>query len=189
MVEETPKLYKATRFWTENISPILQHYGIQTPWIDLVDNIYIAIWFATHRSSRRENGFVEFVKSEVNHGWIYFFETTIGVRYYDLREHHSSLSLRLHVQHGISATRTDGFWDTSNRFLDEFVIAKVKIPNDEPWLLTDKLFTTQYLFPPVYLDNTYKYLQRKKFKELIEVINTKYDLDPQELGNIVNYAS
>jgi len=28
--------------------PILQHYGINTRWIDLVDNIWIALWFATH---------------------------------------------------------------------------------------------------------------------------------------------
>jgi len=31
-----------------HIEPILQHYGINTRWIDLVDNIWIALWFATH---------------------------------------------------------------------------------------------------------------------------------------------
>ena len=28
--------------------PLLQHYGINTRWIDLVDNIWIALWFACH---------------------------------------------------------------------------------------------------------------------------------------------
>lgn len=28
--------------------PILQHYGLKTRWIDLVDNIWNALWFACH---------------------------------------------------------------------------------------------------------------------------------------------
>lgn len=28
--------------------PLLQHYGIKTTWIDLVDNIWTALWFASH---------------------------------------------------------------------------------------------------------------------------------------------
>jgi len=30
------------------IEPLLQHYGIRTRWLDLVDNIWIALWFACH---------------------------------------------------------------------------------------------------------------------------------------------
>ena len=28
--------------------PLLQHYGIRTRWLDVVDNIWIALWFACH---------------------------------------------------------------------------------------------------------------------------------------------
>ena len=30
--------------------PLLQHYGISTTWIDLVDNIWVALWFACYRA-------------------------------------------------------------------------------------------------------------------------------------------
>jgi FRG domain len=28
--------------------PLLQHYGIKTRWLDVVDNIWVALWFACH---------------------------------------------------------------------------------------------------------------------------------------------
>ena len=31
------------------IEPLFQHYGIETSWLDVVDNIWIALWFACHR--------------------------------------------------------------------------------------------------------------------------------------------
>ena len=31
-----------------NLGAVLQHYGIKTPWLDVVRNLYTAIWFATH---------------------------------------------------------------------------------------------------------------------------------------------
>ena len=38
---------------TESIAyeALLQHYGIKTRWLDLVDNIWIALWFATHEAN------------------------------------------------------------------------------------------------------------------------------------------
>jgi hypothetical protein len=30
--------------------PLLQHYGLSTTWIDLVDNIWVALWFACHKA-------------------------------------------------------------------------------------------------------------------------------------------
>ncbi|GAA2074685.1 FRG domain-containing protein [Aeromicrobium tamlense] len=30
------------------VEPLLQHYGIRTRWLDVVDNIWIALWFACH---------------------------------------------------------------------------------------------------------------------------------------------
>lgn len=30
--------------------PLLQHYGINTSWIDLVENIWVALWFACHKA-------------------------------------------------------------------------------------------------------------------------------------------
>ena len=37
---------KVSRFKKEDIDNLFQHYGIKSPVIDMVDNIYVAIWFA-----------------------------------------------------------------------------------------------------------------------------------------------
>lgn len=38
--------------WNKDIiEPLLQHYGIKTHWIDIVDNIWVALWFALHKTS------------------------------------------------------------------------------------------------------------------------------------------
>ena len=31
--------------------PLLQHYGLKTTWIDLVDNIWVALWVACHQAT------------------------------------------------------------------------------------------------------------------------------------------
>ena len=39
---------------SEYIEPLLQHYGVQTSWLDVVDNIWIALWFACHRCIKKK---------------------------------------------------------------------------------------------------------------------------------------
>src|SRR5215210_2481749 len=39
-----------TAFPEEMTEPLLQHYGIRTSWIDLVDNVWVALWFACYRA-------------------------------------------------------------------------------------------------------------------------------------------
>jgi hypothetical protein len=36
------------------VEPLLQHYGIRTRWLDVVDNLWVALWFACHNFSRRD---------------------------------------------------------------------------------------------------------------------------------------
>jgi len=189
LINKIPLLYTPYRFRLEKITPILQHYGIRTPWIDLVDNIYIAIWFATNQFKLNENGKGYFEKSCKEFGWIYFMGIKDGLEYYDLREKHSSLSLRIHVQHGISVTRNNNDWDLRNRDLKDFIIAKVKIPNNKNWNLNNFIFTTDFLFPNVNLDNTYKCLKKNIFSILLQEITEKYNLKQIEMGNIVDYLS
>lgn len=33
--------------------PLLQHYGMRTRWVDAVDNIWVALWFACHVAHAR----------------------------------------------------------------------------------------------------------------------------------------
>ena len=184
LVEEIKHLYEATRF-QENFGPVLQHYGIRTPWIDLIDNVFVAVWFATHKFNSNETNIC---KPDDGYRWIYFMEIKEDqMKYEDLREFHTSLSLRLHTQHGISATRKTNAWNMENRNLDEYVIARVKIPKDMT-LDDDNVFSAEYMFPSEEFDNTYKYLKKQKFTDLLVKIVEESGLEPEELGNINDYS-
>ena len=94
LVKETKLKYKNVgRFQVADIDPILQHYGIRTPWIDLVDNIFVAIWFAIHKFEKESNGISRCKPSSEKFGWIYYFQVSDDIKYYDLRENYISLSL------------------------------------------------------------------------------------------------
>jgi hypothetical protein len=42
--------------------PLLQHYGLSTTWLDIVDNIWVALWFACYKaySSGKNNRYIHF---------------------------------------------------------------------------------------------------------------------------------
>lgn len=33
------------------VEPLVQHYGVRTRWLDVVDNIWVALWFACHQQT------------------------------------------------------------------------------------------------------------------------------------------
>ena len=37
--------------------PLLQHYGLSTQWLDFVDNIWVALWFACHQAVPAPGGY------------------------------------------------------------------------------------------------------------------------------------
>jgi hypothetical protein len=188
LVAKTPSIYKADRFRNENLNPIFQHYGIKTPWIDLVDNIFVAIWFAVNKFEKDSMGLVRCTPSKENYGWIYYFQISNDLKYYDLREHHSSLSLRLHTQHGISATKKNNNWNLSNRNLNKHVVARIKFPVTDELLLNDQIFNSEFMFPGDKFDNTYGYLRREKFSDLLQEVIEDNELEKQELGQITVYG-
>jgi hypothetical protein len=187
LVKKTSSLYNADRFRNENLNPIFQHYGIRTPWIDLVDNIFVAIWFAVNRFEKDNNGIVKCKPSNEKYGWIYYFRVSDDITYYDLRELHSSLSLRLHSQHGISATTKNDNWDIVNRNLNRYVCARVKFPVTNDWLVNGRIFDSAFMFPNERFDNTYKYLRQRRFSNLLQKIVDDNELEKNELGQIAVY--
>ncbi|HUV79319.1 MAG TPA: FRG domain-containing protein, partial [Candidatus Bathyarchaeia archaeon] len=99
LINELPDYSKKERFKKESAGAILQHYGIKTPWLDLVDNLYTAIWFATKKENGGTQGKkIEYIESGEKYGWIYFIKCNNGseLNWCDLRKEQSSLSLRLH---------------------------------------------------------------------------------------------
>lgn len=65
------QLYKKKAFLTNTpaiaYEPLLQHYGIKTTWLDLVDNIWTALWFASH-SAKVAGPSGKYVHYEINNG-------------------------------------------------------------------------------------------------------------------------
>ena len=78
-------------------------------------------------------------------------------------------------------------WTIGNRNLDDYLIATVKFPNNEKWRPNGEIFSTKFLFPSPELDNTYKYLKKPKFNDLLFEIIDKYGLNKDEIGSITDY--
>lgn len=198
---QVQKLYKSTRFRNETIDNLLQHYGIKSKTLDLVDNIYVAIWFASNKWQQVEgfSNLCTYKESNQKFGWIYFMlvdppsinqETSSPSfnGFCDLRKYHSSLSVRLHCQHGITYFRNNnGKWTEQNRCFDDLVIATVRIPNSEEFKMKGTIFTRDFLFPNSEIDNTYKLLRREKFAELVANVEMEFKLLPGSLGKIWTY--
>ena len=108
----------------------------------MVDNIFIAIWFAVNKFKIDRNGISKVIPSNEKFGWIYYFWVSREIKYFDLRENYSSLSLRLHTQHGISATRKIPEWNKTTRNLNSYLVGVVKFPLNDNWILSDPIFNT-----------------------------------------------
>ena len=109
--------------------------------------------------------------------------------YCDLRKFHSSLSARLHCQHGITYFRDNyGEWNESNRSFDNLIIATVKFPNKAEFKVGGPLFNKDFLFPGPEIDNTYKLLKKDKFTKLLREIEIDHNLQEGDLGEIWSYS-
>lgn len=156
--------------------PLLQHYGIKTNQIDVVDNVWVALWFALHQA-----------KCEVinSHEYIYYYntaddycyilliasdatkmsETNMGVyegkttRLVDLRKSLPSYFLRPHAQHAYMIKKQCEF---PNDYSDLIIgIAKIPTQLAFKWLGSNDLLTVSSLFPATYFDSGYKILLKK----------------------------
>lgn len=175
---------KLGRFQRKNDGAILQHYGIKTPWLDLVDNLYTAIWFATMCRTKKEP-FEYIQRKNDQFGYIYFIRGDSKIKFCELREEHSSLSLRLHTQHGISVKRKDEPWKLPS--LNEFIVGTVKFRINDSWKLSGHLFDTKFMFPSKTYDRTYNYLKKDKFTNWINYTEKKFKLSEGDLGKIDDY--
>lgn len=159
---------------------LLQHYGIRTTWLDVVDNIWIALWFACHDA--RVVGWPEecmhFEKRIPNHqGDEYAYILLLASAYFDpisgqpghyrnsrsetidLRIAAPSHFVRPHAQHGILVRRLSkkGFPVSDNKPLHVGTI-RVRLSAALDWLGDAATLTTHSLFPPAFYDYGYREL-------------------------------
>lgn len=171
LVETISDIYKPKRFQRKDIRPLLQHYGVKTDWLDLVDNIFVALWFSNNDSDEKFS-YIKFFVESTN-------TCTLIVK--NLRQEIASLSLRAHCQHGISSTK-DVEWSIENINFNSNLIAIAKLPNNHANRLKGYIFSESFMFPNEELDNTYNFLKINDLQELLHEIAEESDLEKEALG-------
>lgn len=184
--------YRAT------VEPLLQHYGLKTRWLDVVDNIWIALWFACHTQITRGRYAHHERRSVGQEGtgakaYIYVFETgetestaipgyRVGekTRLVDLRYSVPSVYLRPHAQHGvlIAPRQLGGDPNTLQGSLKPRVtgVIEINLADALNWLNTGGMTSGYVLFPPATRDHGYR--------RLLDWPTAP----PEKLGSITHYG-
>ena len=165
--------------------PLLQHYGLRTSWIDLVDNVWIALWFACYKALTIKR-MPQYLHFESNGPLIVtpipipmFWSSALTIRrllpappepglfrgpnteLIDLRVACPSVFLRPHAQHGV-LFRMRGAGPGPTRPVDYSpqICGRIRIDLRDAlaWLGTGKMLGTHALFPPPFYDQGYALL-------------------------------
>lgn len=166
-----------------SLAALLQHYGYSTSWLDVVDNLWMAVWFATHTFDRRALPGMTTSFTEEESGWIYFIASEIGskkLNVVDLRAAHHGLSLRPHTQHGWSVKSQCA----SVSDLNEWVIGCVEFPVGARWKLEGYLGSAEFFFPSPKLDDTLRRLIDKDVDNIAASIEQEFGLPTASLGRV-----
>jgi hypothetical protein len=168
-------LPKNKRFQRPDLAALLQHYGVKTTWLDVVDDLRVASWFAMHRIS---DGRAE--PRTGGSGWLYLLSSKSDAEcltVLDLRLVHHGLSLRPHVQQGWSLRGT-------GRDLNGHVVAAVEFPVNERWRLDGHMAQPAFLFPPAGLDDTLQRLSKAEVSGCLREAERRSGLAVGALGNV-----
>jgi FRG domain len=159
---------------------ILQHYGVRTHWLDVVDNIWVALWFACHeaRVIERHASFLHFLRRRRpypdNGALEYAYVVLIQARdvtsvenspglwrgkeaeLIDLRIAAPSVYLRPHAQHGLLVRKRNNP-DLTSCDLSPLVVGilGVEIGDALDWIGSGDLLSVHTLFPPPQYDFGY----------------------------------
>ncbi len=152
--------------------PLLQHYGIKTEWLDLVDNTWVSIWFALHKSSSTIIGphqHVDFFDTpDDRFGYIFLMlvdaqKEGLSGTYKggntlltDLRKAAPSIFLRPHAQHGLMVRKAKGpFMDYSDLVVG---VAQIDVKQGFERIGRKGMLSTHSLFPPATYDHGFRLL-------------------------------
>lgn len=173
---KSPLVLGTSRAVTE---PLLQHYGIPTRWVDLVDNVWIALWFACHRQVTVGRHAYHERRSIAEDGaeakaYIAVVDTgdvsptalpglqrgAMGTELVDLRRAVSSVYLRPHAQHGLLLTVGTGTVAERHGRLSSCLRAIVELPLSDAleWLGSGLMTSSFVLFPSAVVDEGFRRL-------------------------------
>lgn len=157
------------------LEPLLQHYGIKTPYIDLVDNVWVALWFALHQAKTKiinTHEYVYFYNNENEYSYVFLVATDainpsdkhgvylgLETKLVDLRKAVPSYFLRPHAQHAYMLRKVTPYPEDYS----DLVIGIARIPTllGLKWLGDNELLTVSSLFPAAYFDSGYAILLKR----------------------------
>lgn len=160
------------------VEAMLQHYGLSTTWIDIVDNIWVALWFGCFEAKiTKDKEFLHFQKrvclnKDKDYVYILLIDSDANrpgeahglfkgnnTELIDLRMSLPSFFLRPHAQHGL-LFRCKGKESRRDLNYIEHVkgIVKIDLALALDWLGDSKTINIHSLFPPAFYDNGYKIL-------------------------------
>jgi hypothetical protein len=158
------------------VEPLLQHYGVSTRWLDVVDNVWIALWFACHEQVSRDEFAFHFRRSTVQEGpdakayiavldtgpltstHIPGYEINSEVRLVDLRYAVPSVFLRPHAQHGLLVAPRASKVGLVSLLPKVVAYIEVGLADALDWLGSGAMLSTFVLFPPAVMDEGYRRL-------------------------------
>ena len=155
--------------------PLLQHYGMQTYWLDIVDNLWVALWFALHdfktkiidgrqlchiQETENSNIYILLLCSDDYRPKRFHRGNIPGVHYgnetvlVDLRRALPSIYLRPHAQHALML-RKDKVHSCTD--YSDLIVGVVELSkkNACSWIGHTGLLSAQSLFPSQYFDSGY----------------------------------
>jgi hypothetical protein len=164
---------------------LLQHYGLKTTWIDLVDNIWVALWFACHQA-RAVGPCGEYLHFERRiprtdaTGKVYILLVGadaaapdparpglyIGpnTELIDLRIAAPSVFVRPHAQHGMLMRMKGNHTQRPHDYASQTRgILEIDLSDALEWLGNSTALSTHSLFPPPAYDNGYSTLLQASF--------------------------
>lgn len=156
------------------VEPTLQHYGFKTRWIDLVDNIWVSLWFGLYGEKSRTNKGTTFahIDKRTDNGsqYLYLIATDAKVEDSGKHGHYSGLEtilidlrkacpsqfIRPHAQHGLLLRRKNTV-NENHKDLTEFVVCVIELPTAtvREWIKDSDLLSPNFIYPSPYFDEGY----------------------------------
>lgn len=161
------------------IEALLQQYGYGTTWFDAVDNIWVALWFACHRSDYTvkidtdggSRSFIHMVRriprdedDSERFAYIILLKGKNGgdSELVDLRCEIPSQFIRPHVQHGLLVRKTSR--SNPNMFSLIKGIIRIRLEKALEWLGTGRILLPETMMPPPNYDSGFKQLLESEHK-------------------------
>lgn len=176
------------------VEGVFQQYGLKSRWIDAVDNIWIALWFACHRCWSSETGDLHYERRDarkemVDDPYAYVLALEVDLNgatsdgnkgycrgksceFLDLRRALPSYYIRPHVQHGVLIREISGH---GNPKLDQSGLIRcvIKIPLDIAlsWLGDGVSFSVGSIFPTPHFDTGLQLLLNLEYESFAKLKN------------------